>query len=462
MPADVYNREQVNLLYATGEPPDVYVGGDTQALAAQGVIRTIPEEWLFQYAPDIMSDVERINPSGDALSRAQWEGDYYSIPVVNVVVKSSYLMTTRKDWIDSVGTDIDIEELATFNDPEYGGEFGVWGQRDYFQLSELRDMLFSFRHDDPDGNGKKDTYGLGVWTTRPRPDIDKFPYVFGIRPRAYFDVDGTLEWTHTLSGYREALHELADWYADGIIDPEVVVDRRDEFRAKYATGYTGAYEAPHRWIHIVGDSPAGLLLKNDGDAFPVHLRPPEGPNGHRQSIGRNTSFGNRAVFGINCSDECLIKLLGMFNAMYSDAELYNLVENGIEGTHFDFVNGKPVRRPEYRNPESIMQEGIQGVYHLNNFLNEMASDGRLSPERTIPFNMGLDVPVRYEDFDVSPVTEFVELYPAVETVEAEFFWSAVTGRIDIDAEWESYLQRRARAGGTELDDAVNAAWRGSK
>ena len=76
--------------------------------------------------------------------------------------------------------------------------------------------------------------------------------------------------------------------------------------------------------------------------------------------------------------------------------------------------------------------------------------------------MGLDVPVRYEDFDVSPVTEFVELYPAVETVEAEFFWNALTGRIDIDAEWESYLQRRARAGGTELDDAVNAAWRESK
>lgn len=40
-----------------------------------------------------------------------------------------------------------------------------------------------------------------------------------------------------------------------------------------------------------------------------------------------------------------------------------------------------------------------------------------------------------------------ELYPAVEIVEAEFFWKAVTGRIDIDAERDSYLERRARPGG---------------
>ena len=48
VPVDVYNAEQRNLLYATGEPPDVYVGGDTQALAAQGVIREIPEDFLNQ------------------------------------------------------------------------------------------------------------------------------------------------------------------------------------------------------------------------------------------------------------------------------------------------------------------------------------------------------------------------------------------------------------------------------
>jgi len=126
------------------------------------------------------------------------------------------------------------------------------------------------------------------------------------------------------------------------------------------------------------------------------------------------------------------------------------------------VNDRPVRTPEYGTPEKQMEAGIRGAYHLVNWLNEMTVPFRLSPERMIPFDMGLTVPVLYPTYDAAYMAEYTKFRPELQKLENEFFWNAITGKVDIDAEWGSYISKWMSIGGKELNDAVNAEWQAFK
>ena len=59
-----------------------------------------------------------------------------------------------------------------------------------------------------------------------------------------------------------------------------------------------------------------------------------------------------------------------------------------------------------------------------------------------------------EYFDIFNETDFREMSgrrgEALQTMAAEFFAKAVTGEIDIDAEWDNYVANWMAAGGNEL------------
>jgi putative aldouronate transport system substrate-binding protein len=88
-------------------------------------------------------------------------------------------------------------------------------------LAEFESLMYKFANEDPDGNGKKDTYGLSR---------DGFMAVFGAFGVVPFD-DKTPYWmakggklvNHAVAPEtRQALEILAKWYKDGVIDPEFV------------------------------------------------------------------------------------------------------------------------------------------------------------------------------------------------------------------------------------------------
>lgn len=98
-------------------------------------------------------------------------------------------------------------------------------------LDELHDLLYKFTFEDPDGNGKNDTYGIssdamrlvfGAFGVNPgaadgRTDHSAFQFLDD-------DHDGTSEFVYsaTSSRYQEALKVLKAWYDEGIIDPEFI------------------------------------------------------------------------------------------------------------------------------------------------------------------------------------------------------------------------------------------------
>src|SRR5690606_721313 len=94
-------------------------------------------------------------------------------------------------------------------------------------------------------------------------------------------------------------------------------------------------------------TPLGALLARNPAAEPVLIPPVTGESGMAGTFNMSTLQQQPNIyFGVNTSDEKLIRILQMLNAIYSDEKMYALVEYGIEGEHYNVVDGRYVPVPE--------------------------------------------------------------------------------------------------------------------
>ena len=200
---DVWNLENnkyealLDMMLAQGEIPDLFRIRQTQDLLKyqqQGLLAEIPEEMLNQYAPNIMKAIRENAPAYQDYGKI--DGKYYGIPVVNPTNIYRIPVVYREDWLDKLGLTV----------PE--------------TLADFEKVIYAFANEDPDGNGKKDTYGLS------REGMNVVFGAFGqivFADQLYFGVKNEMLIIGALEPeMQEALHYLRKWYADGIIDPEFI------------------------------------------------------------------------------------------------------------------------------------------------------------------------------------------------------------------------------------------------
>ena len=110
----------------------------------------------------------------------------------------------------------------------------------------MHEALHRFRHNDPDENGKQDTYG---WS----PDIWHwslaFVEIFAAYDTLAFDFierDGKVVWGGILPEAKESLTTLRKWYDEGLLDPDFPLNSREAGRGfeNSKTGYTHPVDQP--------------------------------------------------------------------------------------------------------------------------------------------------------------------------------------------------------------------------
>ncbi|PAK50632.1 extracellular solute-binding protein [Paenibacillus sp. 7541] len=182
---------------AQGEIPDLFRIRQPQDLLKYqqlGLLAEIPEAMLDQYAPNIMKALRDHAP--EYMDYGKMDGKYYGIPVINPTNIYRIPVIYRQDWLDKLGLPV----------PE--------------TLAEYEQVIYAFTHEDPDGNGLNDTYGLS---------LEGMNMVFGafgqivFADQLYFGIKDP----HLVIGalepeMKEALEYLHQWYQDGVIDPEFV------------------------------------------------------------------------------------------------------------------------------------------------------------------------------------------------------------------------------------------------
>ncbi|MBP1989684.1 extracellular solute-binding protein [Paenibacillus eucommiae] len=224
---------KTNLMIASGDLPDFFMASPEQfvQLKEADLIEDMTE-YFEKYAPPRVKQVI-IDAGPEVLQSATFNGKLMAIPFTGLERDSAPMVWIRKDWM----TKLNLSEPQSMED--------------LLKISE------AFTNQDPDGNNKKDTYGILT-------DKD-FYYLKGLFNgfHAYNDIwikdsTGKLTYSNIQPEMKTALAKLQAMYKDGQIDPEFAV--KDTVKA----------------IETIGANKVGIFFSDKGGAnYPASTSLPD-------------------------------------------------------------------------------------------------------------------------------------------------------------------------------------------
>ena len=203
-------KEKENLLLSSGEYTDILFKAnkiDVEKYGMDGIMIPL-EDMIKEHMPTLCALLDERNAWGDITAP---DGHIYSLPLIQKAdpngTGGSYWWI-NKGWLDKLG----LEEPKT--------------------LEELYTVLKAFKEQDPNGNGKADEIPIAG---NLNSNWNVLLALFGAGEQ-YSDywtvVDGQMEYMPTTEYFKENMIEfLAKLYAEGILDPDIFTQDRDQFRA---------------------------------------------------------------------------------------------------------------------------------------------------------------------------------------------------------------------------------------
>jgi putative aldouronate transport system substrate-binding protein len=212
-PSDTY-EEQLATLTAGGELRDLmYL--DLSAAPAHN--ETIQQGAYTDLTPYVTGDALQAFPNLARLPDFMWtnsaiNGTNWGIPRSSFTVGS--WISLRQDWADKVG----IPEPRNAED--------------------LSNLLVAFSTEDPDGNGRADTYGLA--TAGAGFGIDQFQYMFRVPNDWRLNDDGTLTNAIETEEYRKTVEFARRLFEAGAYHPDVPALTGTQVSDAFVSGQVGA------------------------------------------------------------------------------------------------------------------------------------------------------------------------------------------------------------------------------
>lgn len=351
-------KEDVNLKIASGNIPDWIkepAATDYLTFVDQGVVAEIPQDLIEKHMPKYVEWIKRFIDKDDPFKYVRVDGKIYGLPTIWDIGIDGQQLGFREDWLKKVG----INKI-----PE--------------TLEEEEAALTKFRNDDPDGNGKKDTYGL---TAHSEGVESLFSSVFGAYdayPGIFREKDGKIVRGEIESGAKEALTTLNRWYKNELIDPEFVVNKGNNFEDKMITGKAGAADY-YWWVYYPGASFLGgeswydKIRKDIPDFKFLTTGGIKGPDGKYGISQSSPASATGVMFGKQLADDQqkMIKYMQIFEASQFDPETYELLNFGVKDTHWKLNDHGIVERiAPYDNEEERKKIGVQGGYSMSGSFND--------------------------------------------------------------------------------------------
>lgn len=226
-------EQKINLCIASNTLPDAMNVGQTQFLAMLKYDQIQPITDVFEeYASDQLK--QYVHSGGDALMDAiSSNGEMYAIPAPNLTASGVNTMWIRQDWLDELNLEVpktidEVFEVARkFVDAKLGGDntIGIVGPASGDQLIAR---------------------GQNRW------GLDPIFGAYQSYPEYWLQNDsGEVYYGSVQPETKEALAKLAEMYAAGVIDPEVLV--RSDALEPVTAGRAGIFFGPW-WCGYTVDS----------------------------------------------------------------------------------------------------------------------------------------------------------------------------------------------------------------
>jgi putative aldouronate transport system substrate-binding protein len=306
-------ENQLNEQMAAGDFPDLFQVPD------QNTLMTLQKQGVLL---DLTPYLKKLGPTtkliGDNLKDGELNGQVYAISKAPNLNYSTYWI--RKDWLKKLG----LQEPTT--------------------LSQLFNVAKAFTDDDPDGNGKKDTYGItGV-------GLSAFAPIFGAfgvgMPGDFYIKNGKLVNALFDPNMPKALAYIHTMVQAGVVDPSIMsYDGAPQVQEPAFEGKDGIMWMD--WPNVMKDNFKQEWKKVNSNAQWVQLPAPKGPGGqYNGTYDKDSSSGMYAIPKSLAKDPAkLNKVFDLLNYVSKPAG-NDLVDYGLAGRDYKMENGKIVTLPK--------------------------------------------------------------------------------------------------------------------
>ncbi|TCM99578.1 putative aldouronate transport system substrate-binding protein [Paenibacillus sp. BK033] len=426
--------ESFKLKLASNEIPDIFPGtlqeADMANYARQGIIASISTDEIKQYMPKYSADIDQVDTA--AWGIAMVDGKNYGVPRIWLNGRYGFIPTYNGAWLNKIGY---TEAPKT--------------------LEEYEDVLTKFRNDDPDGNGKKDTYGMtGRGKSARNQLFNEVFAAYGVNPYQFMAAaDGTVTWGGITDQAKEAVKKINQWYNSDLIDPEFLTDDQDQINTKWNSRKIGIKDN-YMYHHLFGQ-----LEQDKANGFPVvYGKGLIGPAG-KSYVMSNGPLQTPLMFGkqLEKDDKKRIKILQMLEDLATNDEVYLRTTYGEEGKSYDMVDGVPVWKKEYLDTPQLQNDlGTGGYYNpfvdrsLSNAKFQMPADKQAFSDK---LNAGNEIVS--DLLGPTPLESKTKYLANLNTLEDSFYSKVMVTKGDAEKEFEAFKSEWLKAGGQEmLDEAT--------
>lgn len=418
-------KQKIPIVIASGDLPDMMRlnGYEHFDYVTQDVFMDLTDK-----VKSYQNIMKYVDPQ--AWNLTSYKGKAFCIPSANYTGK--YITAMRKDWLDNLGMDI----------PE--------------TIDEYYDVLKAFTFDDPDGNGKDDTFGIG---TQNGSRSESFMNTYGAfgGTAGYNVIKGNSIVTFDISEeYRNALRFVKRLYDEGILDPESLIHKQAQGREKLVQGRIGTFTG---WWSIVPQVLTVNLKMPEvtPGAEWVRVPPLTGPKGDSGMVKRNLVNYSIVLAKETDKDE---KILDFLNYLISDEGAW-LSFLGIEGVHWTETAQGKVRTElgQKAFEEKWLDVLHQTVLRSDIVLPWYAEQDPAKRDYILKAQEWGTVPEAFEGI----ITKEMQQYKGeVSKFTDEAFIRFIVGDLSLDDDWDRYVSQWKERGGEAMRQSQLAVYNENK
>lgn len=321
-------------------------------------------------------------------------------------------------------------------------------------VEEVYDMMYKFTYEDPDGNGKDDTYGLEM--TKYTGPLDIIQTWFGCG-NEWVEQDGKLVPVHQTAEFMEALKWMRKIYEDGLIRKDWATVDSGTFSDSCKKGESGCFidvmdGGKRIWSYFIKNDVKSVVDPSKNASMNL-----VGPvNG--KTLATSGFNGYYMITKAGAKTEEDVKNCLHFLDKMCDDEMLVLADYGLEGITYDLNEaGKVVKRGELE-PQQAPSSGLnQSLCYIPNLA---ATNPEL--EKDEPSLAQDAVYAKNEQYAVfNPALGYLansevnaEVGTDIEQIIDDARTQYICGQID-DAGFEAAAQQWLDRGGDRLIEEIN-------
>lgn len=427
------STQAFSLMIASGRISDIVLGQreDMNKYGVEGAFLPL-DDLIEKHAPNI----KKLFNERPGLKKqiAASDGNIYYLPYI-FHGKASTGWFIRKDWLDKFGLDY----------PK--------------TVDELYNTYKTFLEKDANGNGLRDE--VPFFTRDNNFNVEMLYPLFGMIKEFQVDENGNVYYTPYEEKYKSVISSIAKWYSEGLIDREIFTrgsNARDILLGDNVGGST------HDWFSSTGQFNDKLKDQIPDFSFQPFL-PPINVDGVSVEEGSRVEAQTRG-WGISKDNKNVIETIKYFDFWYSDEGIL-LNSFGIEGVHYDMVDGNPIFRDEIiHGSEATNLIKWKNGFHLDigtimhpddekQWTNEIAQKG------IDKYNNSNVIANQFPPLSFTPDEEKIinERFAAIDTLKRETIMKWVMGREDIEASFTAFRKALEKMGIQEVISAYDSAYK---